>query len=88
MKKRIAVLANGWNSENLSNFMMGIEKNVKPGSMDFFVFLSFASYGYNEINRKAEALIYELPNLKSFDAVIIFGPGLNFQDVIEKIQKG
>lgn len=87
MKKRIAVLANGWNSENLSNFMMGIEKNVKPGSMDFFVFLSFASYGYNEINRKAEALIYELPNLKTFDAVIIFGPGLNFQDVIEKIQK-
>lgn len=87
VKKRIAVLANGWNAENLSNFMMGLEKSAKPESMDFFVFLSFASYGYNELNRKAEALVYELPELKSFDALIIFGPGLNFQDVIEKIQK-
>ena len=82
VKKRIAVFANGWNAENLSNFMMGLEKSAKPESMDFFVFLSFASYGYNELNRKAEALVYELPDLKSFDALIIFGPGLNFQDVI------
>lgn len=87
VKKRIAVFANGWNAENLSNFMMGLEKSAKPESMDFFVFLSFASYGYSELNRKAEALVYELPDLKSFDALIIFGPGLNFQDVIEKIQK-
>ena len=87
MKKRIAVFANGWNSENLSNFMMGIEKSAKPGTMDFFVFLSFASYGYNELNRKAEALIYELPDFTSFDAIIIFGPGLNFQEVIERIQE-
>ncbi len=87
MKKRIAVFANGWNSENLSNFMVGVEKSVKPDSMDFFVFLSFASYGYNEINRKAEALVYDLPDLSSFDGIIIFGPGLNFQEVIENIQK-
>lgn len=87
VKKRIAVLANGWNSENLSNFMMGIEKYAKPESMDFYVFLSFASYGYNESNRKAEALVYEIPELNTFDAIIIFGPGLNFQEVIDRIQK-
>lgn len=87
MKKRIAVLANGWNCENLSNFMMGLEKTTKPETMDFFVFLSYASYGYNELNRKAESLIYDLPDLKAFDGIIIFGPGLNFQDVIENIQK-
>ena len=87
MKKRIAVFANGWNCENLSNFMMGLEKSTKPETMDFFVFLSYASYGYSEINRKAEALAYDLPDLKAFDALIIFGPGLNFLDVIENIQK-
>ena len=87
VKKRIAVFANGWNCENLSNFMMGLEKNAKPETMDFFVFLSYASYGYNELNRKAESLVYDLPDLKSFDALIIFGPGLNFRDVIENIQK-
>ena len=67
--------------------MMGIEKYAKPESMDFYVFLSFASYGYNESNRKAEALVYEIPELNTFDAIIIFGPGLNFQEVIDRIQK-
>ena len=87
MKKKIAVFGNGWNSENLSNFMIGVEEHAKPESMDFFVFLSFASYGYTDINRKAEALVYDLPDLSAFDGIIIFGPGLNFHDVIEKIQK-
>ena len=85
-KRRIAILANGWNSENLSNFLMGITGAAAKESMDFFVFLSYASYGYNEISKKAEGLIYELPDLKSFDAIVIFGPGLNFPEVIEKIQ--
>lgn len=87
MKKRIAVLANGWNSENLSNFMMGITGAIKKESMDFFVFLSYASYGFTEDARVAEGLVYDLPDLSSFDGIIIFGPGLNFQDVIERIQK-
>ncbi len=87
MKKRIAVLANGWNSENLSNFMMGISEAVKKESTDFFVFLSYASYGFAEDARVTEGLIYDLPDLSSFDGIIIFGPGLNFQDVIDRIQK-
>lgn len=87
MKKRIAVLANGWNSENLSNFMMGITEAVEKESMDFFVFLSYASYGFTEDARISEGLIYDLPDLSSFDGIIIFGPGLNFQDVIDRIQK-
>ena len=87
MKKKIAILANGWNCENLSYFMEGISEAVEKESTDFFIFSSFASYGYTEVARKAEALVYELPNLKTFDAVIIFGPGMNFPEVIEKVQK-
>ena len=87
MKKKIAVMANGWNSENLSNFMMGLTDTIPEEFADFFIFLGYGTYGYPENAKRAESVIYDLPNLKKFDAVIIFGPGLNFQDVIENIQK-
>ena len=87
MKKRVAVIANGWNSENLSNFMMGVSNAIEKESMDFFVFLSYAVYGFTEAAKKAEGLCYDLPDLKSFDAIIIFGPGLNFKNVIESVQQ-
>ena len=86
-KKRIAVIANGWNHENLSNFMIGVTEAAKEDSADFFVFFSFASYGLDPQACKAESLCYELPDLKAFDAIIIFGPGMNFSEVIEKVQK-
>ena len=87
MKKKIAVMANGWNSENLSNFMMGIMETIPAEFADFFIFLGYGTYGYPENAKRAECVVYDLPDLKRFDAVIIFGPGLNFPDVIEKIQK-
>jgi len=87
MKKKVAVMANGWNSENLSNFMTGLYEAVDKESVDFFVFLSYATYGYTQAAKKLECLSYDLPILSDFDAILIFGPGLNFQDVIENIQK-
>lgn len=87
MKKKIAVMANGWNSENLSNFMVGLMNAIPEEFADFFIFLGYGTYGYPENAKRAENVIYDLPDLKKYDAIIIFGPGLNFQDVIEKIQK-
>ncbi|MBR4145537.1 MAG: diguanylate cyclase [Lachnospiraceae bacterium] len=87
MKKKIAVMANGWNSENLSNFMMGLTDALPDETADFFVFQGYGTYGYPETAKRAEAVIYDLPDLTKFDAIIIFGPGLNFKEVINKIQK-
>ena len=87
MKKKIAVMANGWNSENLSKFMMGLTEAMPKEAADFFVFLGYGTYGYPENAKRAESVIYDLPDLSKFDAIIIFGPGLNFKDVIDKIQK-
>ncbi len=87
MKKKIAVFANGWNSENLENFMNGVMKGLPPQSADLFMFLSYASYASNEVDRKSESCIYDLPNLKKYDGAIIFGAGLNFPEVIEDISK-
>lgn len=85
MKKRIALFANGWNSENLNNFMNGIQASLPPETADVFVFLSHAAYGMSDDFRRSERLIYDLPNLNDFDGAIIFGPGLNFQDAIDRI---
>lgn len=87
MKKKIAVIANGWNSENLSNFMRGVMEAVPSEYADFFVFIGYATYGYPENAKRAENVVYDLPDLTQFDAMIIFGPGLNFIEIIEKIQK-
>ncbi len=85
MKKRIALFANGWNSENLNNFVVGIQEALPKESVDIFVFLSHGAYGMSDDFRNSEKLIYDLPNLSDFDGAIIFGPGLNFADVIEHI---
>lgn len=87
MKKKIAVMANGWNSENLSRFMTGLTEVMPKEAADFFIFLGYGTYGYPENAKRAESVIYDLPDLSRFDAIIIFGPGLNFKDVIDKVQK-
>ena len=87
MKKKIAIMANGWNSENLSNFMMGLTEAMPDEAADFFVFMGYGTYGYPENAKRAESVIYDLPDLTRFDAIIIFGPGLNFKEVIDKVQK-
>ena len=67
--------------------MVGLMDAIPEEFADFFIFLGYGTYGYPENAKKAESVIYDIPDLKRFDAIIIFGPGLNFQDVIEDIQK-
>lgn len=85
MKKRIAVFANGWNSENMYHFMTGLSEAIPKDRADLFVFLSHAAYGMSEAYKKSEGHIYDLPNLSEFDGAVIMGPGLNFPDAIQHI---
>lgn len=84
-KKKIIVFGNGWNGENLYHFLHGLTESAPKDSVDVFVFLSYSTYGYSPEHQKSEALIYDLPDLSTFDGAIIYGPGLNFSDVIEHI---
>lgn len=85
MKKRVALFANGWTAENLVNFINGLVNDLKKESVDIYLFTCYSSYGMDPTERKAESMIYALPKLDSFDAAVIFGPGLNFSDDIEMI---
>ena len=84
-KKKIAVLANGWNSENLYHFLGGMQDAFEPDSTDIFLFISYASYGLDPTARRCESAVYDIPDLSLFDGVVVFGPGLNFPEAIEHI---
>ena len=66
-KKRIAVFANGWNGANIKGFIDGLKKSLPENYADFFMFVSYASYGLSDDWIKAEHKIYDLPDLKTFD---------------------
>ncbi len=87
MKKKIAIFANGWNSENLFRFIDGMSEVFEPCSADLFLFLSYASYGYDFSARRSESTVYDIPDLSTFDGAVVFGPGLNFAEVIDHIFK-
>ena len=86
-KKKIAVFGNGWNSENLYRCLSGMQEAFEPDSADIFLFLSYASYGLDFTIRRCESTAYDIPDLSDFDGAVIFGPGLNFPEIIDHIFK-
>ncbi len=85
MHKKIAVFANGWNAENLHDYMEGITGYLPDDYADFFVFLGHDAYGIPERFIKAEATVYDLPDVKDYEGVIFFASGMNFAKVNERI---
>ena len=84
-KKKIAVFVNGWNNENTFRFMDGLRKSLPEKSFDIYTFVSYAIYSSSETELKSLCTIFDLPDLKCFDAAILFAPGLNFTDVINQL---
>lgn len=85
MKKKIAVFANGWNSENLQNLMLGISTGLEDIDVDIFVFLAHLSYTQSENEKKSEQVIFDLPNLDGFDGAVVYSASLNFQEITDNI---
>lgn len=87
MKKKIALFANGWNNEFLSMNMEGIKKCSSEENIDLFLFLNYASYNEPEEMQTGEFNIYNLPDIKDFDGVIMFSNIFNSESVLEKVRK-
>ena len=87
MKKKIAVFTTGWAGEILSQFLTGMMSTFEKESVDTFLFLCYPTYVDTTAMKIGEMNIYNLPDLKEFDGVVIFASGLNFSDEIEKIIK-
>lgn len=84
MNKKVALFANGWNGENLDFFIKGFQEYFTDNDVDLFVFASHMLSGYNPALRSSEDSIYDLPDYSFFDAVIIYGSGMNLDNEIPR----
>lgn len=77
MMKKLAVYANGWSYDAMSQAMAGIRKFAAKEDFDTFVFLSFASYSEHVSLSQGELNIYNLSVMDDYDGVIVFSTMLN-----------
>ncbi|MBO4375564.1 MAG: GGDEF domain-containing protein [Lachnospiraceae bacterium] len=88
MKKKIAVIANGWSSGCLKQYIDGLKKGLDDGVADICVFVGYDAFGRDESDNRAEACIYELPRFEQFDGAVFVGPGMDDAGLNEKIISG
>jgi len=84
-KKKIAIFSTGWSGEILYQYLMGLREGLKDQPIDLYMFLSHAVYGTTEADLHGELNIYKLPNMKEFDAALLFANGLDYPEVLEDI---
>ncbi|MCQ2541882.1 MAG: GGDEF domain-containing protein [Lachnospiraceae bacterium] len=82
MKRKIAVFANAWSEKNLSDALEGIKCVAKEKDIDLFVFISHAAPGMNANEQREEKRIYQLPDFRDFDGLIVFSSTMNFDDLV------
>ena len=87
MKRKIAVLANGWNYQSIYHALKGIRSVTDKLNIDVFLFLSFAAYAQTESRNKGENAIFDLTDYSEFDGVIIFSEMLNSLETPKRIAK-
>ena len=87
MKRKIAVLANGWNYQSISHALKGIRSVTDRLNIDVFLFLSFAAYAQSDSRNAGENAIFTLTDYSEFDGVIIFSEMLNSTEIPNRIAK-
>ena len=87
MKRKIAVLANGWNHLGIASALKGIRSVTDKLNIDVFLFLSFAAFAQSHERNVGEDSIFDLTDYSEFDGVIIFSGMLNSQKTPERIAK-
>lgn len=84
-KKKIAVFSTGWAGEILYQYLTGLRDGLEGQSADIYMFMSHAVYGTTEADLHGELNIYQLPDMKEFDAALLFANGLDFPNVIQDL---
>lgn len=85
MKIKVALFVNGWNGENVDNFIAGFNGSFLNGEADLFVFTSYST-SVNSMNTSdAEDSIYLLPDMSFFDAAIVYGDGIKSEWAIPEL---
>ncbi|MBR5116685.1 MAG: hypothetical protein IK096_06420, partial [Lachnospiraceae bacterium] len=84
-KKRIAILATGWCCEILGQFLRGMTAELADKETDLFLFLCYPLPVDTEAARQGHLNIFRLPDLHTFDGVVVFTSSINYQDTLDEI---
>ena len=91
MKNKLAVFANGWSNEYLELVLEGAKNRAAEDNIDLFVFLNYSSGSESDPGNVGESMIFSLPNIADFDAVLLMGNTINMayerKELREKILK-
>ena len=90
-RKKIAIFATGWASDILFHFMEGMRDQIKDYDADMYLFMNYGTYGETENNRHGELNIFKLPDISTFDGVVIITNLIDFpgfaEDIVERSKK-
>lgn len=87
MKKRYAVLANGWSTGLLSRVLEGIRERAFETNVDIYMFLNYAAFDQKPEFIAGEWNIFRLPELDRFDGIILIPGTFNSNDAIAEVIK-
>ncbi len=90
-RKKIAIFATGWASDILFHFMEGMRDQIKDYDADMYLFMNYGTYGETENSRHGELNIFKLPDISTFDGVVIITNLIDFpgfaEDIVERSKK-
>ena len=87
MKKKIAIFTNGWSEEYLDFALEGIKKRAAEDNIDLFIFMDYTSFDKPKEDIEGELNILNLPDLTSFDGILLMGNTLTNADEITILHK-
>lgn len=77
MRKRVAVFGNGWSDEYIRRAINGIRKCALEENIEIHFFIQYASMGDDDDYVHGYLNILNLPDISTYDGVILFGNTLN-----------
>lgn len=86
MKKRIAVLGNGWSVEYLKVVLSGIRQGAKEHNADVMFFMNYSINDDTYENSKGEANIFKLSEYADFDGVILLSNTFHLREEFEFVK--
>ena len=86
MKKKIAVIANGWYNRGLTDIMKGITAYTGQRGIDVFLFLTYSTFRESVEYNDGEFNIHRLPDYDDYDGVIFIPDSLSSPKEAERLR--
>lgn len=87
MKKKIAILGNGWSNECLMIMNEAFTDFANENNIDIFYFINYSAANVENSDILKESNVFRLPDMTLFDGAIILGNTFHFEEEFQILQK-